>query len=75
MNHEEKVKKVLEQVRPYIQMHGGDVTLGKIENDVITLFVSGACAHCELASLTYNNLIGGLLKEELPELELEIIYQ
>lgn len=72
---EEKVKAILEKVRPYIQLHGGDVALDKIDNNVATLLVSGACSHCELASLTYNNLIGGLLKEELPELELEIIYQ
>ena len=75
MNHEEKVNKILAQVRPYIQMHGGEVLLSKIENGTVTLLVSGACSRCELASLTYNNLIGGLLKEEIPELELEIIYQ
>jgi Fe-S cluster biogenesis protein NfuA len=75
MTNEEKVENIISKIRPYIQMHGGDVMLEKIENKVITLVVSGACSHCSLASMTYNNLIGGLLKEDVPELELEIIYQ
>ena len=72
---EEKVKKVIDAVRPYVQTHGGDVVIGKIEGNKVTLLVSGACTGCSYAHLTYNNLIGGMLKEEVPELELEIIYQ
>lgn len=75
MTNEEKVANIINKVRPYIQMHGGDVVIGNIDNNTVTLLVSGACSHCSLASLTYNNLIGGLLKEDVPELELEIIYQ
>lgn len=75
MEQQTKVEEILNKIRPYIEMHGGSVALEKIENNIVTLLVSGARAHCELASLTYNNLIGGLLKEEAPELELEIIYQ
>ena len=61
-----KVKAVLKKVRPYIQMHGGDVTLVGILKGVVTLNISGACAHCSMADLTYNKLIGGLLMEEVP---------
>ncbi len=61
-----KVEAVLTKVRPYIQMHGGDVALIGIEKGVVTLNISGACAHCSMADLTYNKLIGGLLMEEVP---------
>jgi len=47
-------------------MHGGDVALIGIEKGVVTLNISGACAHCSMADLTYNKLIGGLLMEEVP---------
>ena len=61
-----KVEAVLTKVRPYIQMHGGDVALVGIAKGVVTLNISGACAHCSMADLTYNKLIGGLLMEEVP---------
>ncbi len=50
-------------------MHGGDVFLVGVEKGVVTLRISGACTHCSLADLTYNKMIGGLLKEEIPEIK------
>jgi Fe-S cluster biogenesis protein NfuA len=62
---EEKVKAIIEKVRPYIQMHGGDVVLAGIEDGVVTLAVSGKCLDCPWAELTYNNMLGGILKKEV----------
>ena len=61
-----KIQEVLTKVRPYIQMHGGDVALVGVEEGIVTLNITGACAHCSLADLTYNMLIAGLLREEVP---------
>ncbi len=69
----EKVEKIIEKVRPYINMHGGDVFLVSVEKDVVTLKITGACAHCSLADMTYNKMLGGLLKEEVPEIKKIII--
>ena len=44
----------------------GDVSLIGIKDGIVTLNISGACVGCSLADLTYNKLIGGLLKEEVP---------
>lgn len=66
---QDKVEKVIAKVRPYIQTHGGDVEVVCVKKGVVTLKISGACAHCSMADLTYNKLIGGLLKEEVPELK------
>lgn len=65
----EKIETVIEKVRPYIQMHGGDVCLLGYRDGVVTIKVYGTCTHCSLADLTYNNLILGLLKEEIPEIK------
>ncbi len=64
-----KVEDLLEKVRPYIQMHGGDVKLLGVDNGQVRLHILGACAHCSLADLTYNKMIAGLLKEEVPEIK------
>ena len=61
-----KVEKIIDKVRPYIQMHGGDVVLLGVEKGVVTLKITGACTHCSLADLTYNKMLGGLLMEEVP---------
>jgi len=58
------IREALEKVRPYIQMHGGDVNLLSVRDGVVTLTISGACTHCSLADLTYNTLIAGLLHDE-----------
>lgn len=63
---EQKIEAILKKIRPYIQMHGGDVHLAGYERGVATLNISGACSHCSLADMTYNNLIAGILKEEIP---------
>ena len=66
--NEEKILKILEKVRPYIQTHGGDVRLTKVEGATATLTIDGACTHCPLAELTYNKVIRKLILEDVPEI-------
>jgi Fe-S cluster biogenesis protein NfuA len=63
-----KIEAVIKKVRPYIQMHGGDVSLVSVKKGIVTLEITGACTHCSLADLTYNKMLGSLLKEEVPEI-------
>ena len=65
----DKITPLLAKIRPYIRMHGGDVFLESVNDGVVTLRITGACTHCSMADLTYNKLIGGLLKEEVPEIK------
>lgn len=69
---EEKVQKIIDKVKPYIVMHGGDVSLVEIKNGIVKLKVSGACANCPMSDTTFNEMLGGMLKEEIPEVK-EII--
>jgi Fe-S cluster biogenesis protein NfuA len=65
---EERVKAVLEKVRPYVQTHGGDVWLVSIEGATVTLKIEGSCVGCRLANFTYNKVVKTLLMEEAPEI-------
>lgn len=69
-----KIESVLEKVRPFIQMHGGDVDLVSVKNGIVTVRVHGACVGCPLADLTYNKMVGGLLKEEIPKIK-KVIFE
>lgn len=70
---EKNVGDILEKIRPYIKMHGGDFNLISVKDGVVTLTISGACSHCEMADLTYNTLIAGLLREEISGIEEVVI--
>lgn len=65
----DKIESVLNKVRPYIQMHRGDVQLLSIKEGVVRLKIYGACIHCSLADLTYNKMVRELLREEIPEVK------
>ncbi len=73
INIEKKVEKILTKVRPYIQMHGGDVFLLDVKDGTVTLQVTGACKDCSLSDLTYNKMLGGIIREEIPQIKKIII--
>jgi Fe-S cluster biogenesis protein NfuA len=65
---EEKVKEVIDVIRPQLQGHGGDVELVAIdaENNV-KVRLQGACQGCPGARMTLKLGIERILKEKLPE--------
>jgi len=72
---EDKIAAVLEKVRPYIQMHGGDVRLLRIENNVAFFRFDGSCESCPLINITYNKVIRPLILEAVPELSKVVLEQ
>lgn len=64
----EKVKEVLEQVRPYLQRDGGDVEFVDCdENGVVKVKLKGACGNCPGALYTLKNGIERTLKQQIPQ--------
>ena len=68
-NMDEKIKEVLEEVRPSLKRDGGDVEFVKYNNGIVELKLKGACAGCPLSQLTIKNYIEALLKERIPEIK------
>ncbi|OGI99467.1 hypothetical protein A3H53_02920 [Candidatus Nomurabacteria bacterium RIFCSPLOWO2_02_FULL_40_10] len=66
MQTEDKIKVILDKVRPFIKMHGGDVKLVGFNKGGVTLEIKGACVGCHLADVTYNQMIGSIIKKEIP---------
>ncbi len=69
-----KIQKIIEKVQPYIQMHGGGVVLLDIKDGIVKLKVTGACVNCAMSDITFNEMLGGMIKEEVPEIK-EIIIE
>ncbi|HDP69083.1 MAG TPA: NifU family protein [Candidatus Marinimicrobia bacterium] len=66
----EKVKKVLEAVRPFLQADGGDVELVDVTDDgIVKVRLTGACGGCPMSTYTLKMGIENKLKKELPEVK------
>jgi Fe-S cluster biogenesis protein NfuA len=65
---EEKVKDVIESVRPALQAHGGDIELVATDDDNnVKVRLQGACQGCPGAQMTMRMGIERILKEKIPE--------
>ncbi len=64
---EDKVRAVLEEIRPNLQADGGDVELVDVEGGVVKLKLTGACGSCPMASMTLKMGIEEVLKDRIPE--------
>ncbi len=63
----EKVKEVLETVRPALQADGGDVELIEVTADgVVKVKLVGACGSCPMSTMTLKMGIERTLKEQIP---------
>jgi Fe-S cluster biogenesis protein NfuA len=66
----EKVKEVLDQIRPSLQADGGDVKLVEVTEDgVVKLELQGACAGCPMSQMTLKMGIEKNLKKFIPEVK------
>ena len=67
---EEKVKSLIEAVRPNLQSHGGDIELVAVDEDnTVKVRLQGACTGCPGAQMTLKMGIERLLKENVPEVK------
>ena len=63
----EKVQKVIEKIRPSLQMDGGDIELVEVTEDgVVKVKLQGACAHCPMSTITLKQGVEAALKKEIP---------
>jgi Fe-S cluster biogenesis protein NfuA len=65
----EKVKKALDMVRPSLQADGGDVEFVDVEDGVVKVKLTGACAGCPMSQITLKMGIERMLKREVPEVK------
>ncbi len=66
---QEKVKEVLDKVRPYLVKDGGNVELIAVDGGTVKVKLVGACAHCPMSKMTLKNGIEKILKQEIPEVK------
>jgi Fe-S cluster biogenesis protein NfuA/nitrite reductase/ring-hydroxylating ferredoxin subunit len=64
-----RVRGALEEVRPYLESHGGDVELLSVEDGVVRLRLEGSCSGCPASSATLKLAIEEAIRAAAPEVE------
>jgi Fe-S cluster biogenesis protein NfuA/nitrite reductase/ring-hydroxylating ferredoxin subunit len=65
---EARIEAALEDVRPYMHGHGGNVELIEVRDGVARLQLQGACHGCASSTLTLKMGVERALREAVPEL-------
>lgn len=65
----DKIKDILNTLRPYLNMDGGDVEFIKYENKIVYIKLTGACAACMFSDETIKNGIFETITTDIPEVE------
>lgn len=64
---EDKIKDLIESIRPYLNMDGGDIEFVKYEDNYVYIKLLGACTNCLLQDNTINDGLVEMFKNEIPE--------
>ena len=66
---EARVRGALEEVRPYLESHGGDVELLGVEEGVARLRLDGSCSGCPSSTATLKLAIEDAIHKAAPDIE------
>lgn len=66
---ENKVRNVLDQIRPYLQADGGDIKFMELTDDnVVNVEMQGSCGSCPFSRMTLKNGVEEAVRKALPEI-------
>ena len=69
MDVEQKIRSIIDNLRPYLISDGGNIDFIKYENNIVYVKLQGACANCGLVDLTLYEGIETVLKDEIPQIK------
>jgi len=64
------VEKALDEIRPFLQSDGGDISLISIDNDTsVKVRLEGACIGCSVNQMTLKSGVEMTIKKYAPQME------
>lgn len=64
------VEKALDEIRPFLQSDGGDISLLSIEDDkLVRVQLQGACISCSVNQMTLKSGVEMTIKKYAPQIE------
>jgi Fe-S cluster biogenesis protein NfuA len=72
MNLEElkiNVETALQEIRPYLEADGGNISLVEINEDTVSVQLEGACLGCSVNQMTLKNGVEATIKRHAPQIK------
>lgn len=69
MKMEEKVKEVINDLRPFLMNDGGNIELNEIKNNIVYVTLQGACSGCPMREITLKEAVEKTILEKVPEIK------
>ena len=64
------IEKALDEIRPFLQNDGGDISLISIEDDkIVKVQLQGACVGCSVNQMTLKSGVEMTIKKYAPQIE------
>lgn len=70
-----KIEEVLEQLRPNIQMDGGDIEFVSFKDGIVSIRLHGACVGCPASMYTVKLGIEQSLKDHLSDVQEVVVVE
>jgi Fe-S cluster biogenesis protein NfuA len=65
-----KVEAALDEIRPFLQSDGGDISLVSIDDDkFVKVQLQGACVGCSVNQMTLKSGVEMTIKKHAPQIE------
>ncbi len=65
----QQIEEVLETLKPYFYMHGGNIELVDYRDGTVYVHLEGACDGCPASNYTLTLMVESKLKEEVPQVK------
>ena len=65
----DRVERVINRIRPAVQMDGGDIELVDVTDGIVKLRLVGACHGCPSSMMTLKAGIERAIQAEVPEIK------
>lgn len=63
------VEIALQEIRPYLEADGGNISLIEITNDTVSVQLEGACLGCSVNQMTLKNGVEATIKRHAPQIK------
>lgn len=62
------VENALQEIRPYLQADGGNISLVAIQDNIVSVQLEGNCLGCSVNQMTLKNGVEATIKRHAPQI-------
>lgn len=63
------IENALQEIRPFLEADGGNISLVAITNDTVSVQLEGACVGCSVNQMTLKNGVEATIKKHAPQIQ------